>query len=111
MISVYLPPQPPSSVRGDPSQQRLRGQTRRQGGGEGEGRGRGRAVDPGRGGQLQPLHQQVSLRQTLQISGSDLQDARTQKTLCSIRLSNSSDFSSSPPARYEVDDIDEEGKE
>lgn len=52
--------QPSSSVRGDSGQQRLRGQTGRQGGSEGEGGGRRRAVDPGGGGQLQPLHQQVS---------------------------------------------------
>ncbi|CAF95621.1 unnamed protein product [Tetraodon nigroviridis] len=50
--------EPPPSVRRHPGQRRLRGQAGRQGGGSGQSRGRGRAVDPGRGGQLQPLHQQ-----------------------------------------------------
>lgn len=59
LTGLVCAPQPPPSVWSDPRQQRLRGQAGRQGGGEGEGRGRGRAVDPGRGRQLQPFHQQV----------------------------------------------------
>lgn len=55
-------PQPPPSVWGDSSQQRLCSQAGWQGGREGESCGRRWAVDPGRGGQLQPFHQQVRTR-------------------------------------------------
>ncbi len=108
-----LHPQPPSSVRGDSSQQRLRGQTGRQGGSEGEGGGRRRAVDPGWGGQLQPLHQQVSWCDLFQISGFWPSGCEVWRKLSGNQFSVLKQiwlfFSS--PCRYEVDDIDEEGKE
>lgn len=76
--------QPSASVWSHSSQQRLRGQTGRQGGSEGESCRRRRAVDPGWGGQLQPLHQQVrtsrishtSEQTGCVTSGFDLQDVK-----------------------------------
>ncbi len=90
-------PQPSSSVRSDSCQQWLCGQTGRQGGSEGEGHGRRWAVDPGWGGQLQPLHQQVSVWKYFKC-----QDSKWRKHPW---------LSFSSASRYEVDDIDEEGKE
>lgn len=93
--------QPTSSVRRYSSQQRLCGQTGRQGGSEGEGSGWRWAVDPGRSGQLQPLHQQV--RKHTKFIVSEVKGWEISADLTPFL------FFFYP--RYEVDDIDEEGKE
>lgn len=117
----------------DSSQHRLRGQTGRQGGSEGKSRRRRRAVDPGWGGQLQPLHQQVrashtshTTKYTACVKYSRCQDLTfrmwnyswTVWGTCGPR-GNQLDVHAlkqiwlffTSPCRYEVDDIDEEGKE
>lgn len=56
-------------------------------------------MDPGGGGQLQPLHQQVS------VGSSDSPET-------GVKFRSQADvFFVHFPSRYEVDDIDEEGKE